>query len=243
MFKWRDCDLNAFMIWLGTIIVVSIAIYFLMRHKSRFAKELPLKLLTIFLLALEIIKQCYYMFTQYENGVFPLHFCSYFLIIYPLAHFTSEKVSKIFRPMAFCYSIMVIIMAFACPQVLLGDSPAMPFHDFLNFHAFFYHVAIFSYPFLSVALDNFKPRYKDALYVLAGLCGYCIFAVPGAFLLNVNYADILHSGVAFLDNFRLQAGQIVYDLLLFLAAGAAMCAITLVYTWIYKLITKKAKKT
>lgn len=244
MFNWNHAELVSLLVGLAVMLVLAVLLGFLLKNKSRRARNLPFQLIAMFVLGMEIAKQCYYMFSSYSDlYILPLHFCSLFILVFPLAHFTSEKVSRIFKPMAFVYSVIVLCLGFAFPHVLLGSTTDAPFASFLNFHGFFYHFAVFFYPFLSIALGDYKPQLKDVLYVLLGLVVYVAYAVPGAYLLNVNYANILFSNMSLLENFRLWAGQIVYNILLFVVAAAGMSLVSIayyfIYSWVKKLIEKK----
>ena len=54
------------------------------------------------------------------------------------------------------------------------------------------------------------------IHVIIGLTCYLIVAVPTAHLLEVNFCNILTSNIPLMENIRVQFGQVIYTIVLYL---------------------------
>lgn len=242
MFKWSDSDKIVIPVTVLIICIIAVGLYFLTRHRSKWVKKIPLQIISVALIGLEIAKQIYFHnnpeFTYY---VLPLHFCSMILILMPLSQLFGEKVGGVFRPMAFIYSILVFILVLANPHALIGDSTSDIFGSFHNIHTYFFHFSVITYLIFSIALADYEPKYRHCINVSCGIVLYTSYAVPCAYALNTNYVNILYSYFEPLENFRLWAGQVWYNIVLFSVAVLGACALCVLTCLIYKLIQRLKK--
>lgn len=240
MFVWTKSDAIVLPLVLLGIILSAVGLHFLLRNKNKWLRKLPLMLIAVFVLAMEIAKQAFYAGKpEFNFYVLPLHFCSLFVLLFPLSQLCGEKVGKIFKPLSFCYAIAVMFLMYTNPKAIIGYSTANPFGNFQDFHTFFFHHALVFYVCYSIALDDYKPKFMDCLNVALGVVVYACYAAPSAFALNSNYANILFSGVEILEKFRLWAGQAWYDVVLFVIGIGSMVLICLLYNLVYKAVAKK----
>lgn len=244
MFIWSASDKIAIPVTVLIICVAAIVLYFLLRNKSSAIKRIPLQIISVFVIGLEIAKQIYYSSQpEFDYYVLPLHFCSMILLLMPLSQLFGDRFGKIFKPMAFVYSLLVFILVLVNPNALIGASTSGIFASFHNFHAFFFHFSVIAYFILSVALCDYKPEYKHCINVSGGVALYAVYAVPCAYLLNANYVNILQSYFEPLEKFRLWAGQIWYNVVLFIIAVVGVCALCVLSCLVYKLFHKTNKST
>ncbi len=243
MFKWSNSDKIVIPVTILIICVIAVGLHFLLRNKSNMLKKVPLQIISVFLVGLEIAKQIYYYgnpdFTYY---VLPLHFCSLILLLMPLSQLFGEKVGMIFRPMAFLYSMLMSVLVLINPHALIGTSTSDIFGNFHNIHTFFFHFSVIAYLIFSIALYDYVPKYKHCINVSCGIALYTVYAVPCAYALNTNYVNILYSYFEPLEKFRLWAGQIWYNVVLFSVAVLCACALCVITCLIYKLITHVSAK-
>lgn len=239
MFKWSQTDKIWLPCMLVAIVVIAILLHCLLKNKSDKTKKIPLQIISVFVVILEIAKQIYFLSTTYETYALPIHFCTLVFLTFPLAQFLPEKVASWLKAPAFAFSFVILILLCVHPSSMIGNATSNIFANFKNFHTFAFHFAVVAYFVFSVALDNYQPKPKHCLSICAFVLLYASYAVPLAFHLNSNYVNILYSNFEFLENFRLSAGQLAYDLILFAAGVGAGCLITILY-WLLK--KKKRRK-
>lgn len=240
MFKWTKSDAIVLPLVLLGLILVGVALGFLLRKQKGWIKRIPLMLIALLVLGLEIAKQAVYAGKpDFNYYVLPLHFCSLFVVLFPLSQLFGERFGSVFKPMAFCYAIAVMCLTYVNPVGLIGNSTADVFGSFHNFHTFFFHHAVIAYVIFTIALNDYKPRFKDCINVAGGVVLYVCYAAPCAYMLNSNYANILYSQFKPLESFRLYAGQIWYNVVLFIIGISAMVLICVLYNLIYKAIKKQ----
>ena len=193
---------------------------------------------------LEIVKQIYCtVATDYDYWKLPLHFCSLYVVLYPLSHCFGEKCSKIFKPLAFVYSVMGVILLYLFPSVLLGTTTENIFGSFVNFHGFVFHNFIPLYLVMSICLDDYKARLTDCINCSIGIIFYATYAIPSAYHFKINYVNILYSPIGFIDKIRLSEGQVAYNIFLIVAGILASCLIVVITWFIQNKIIKKSKKS
>lgn len=250
MFKWSKSDALVLPIALAVIIVSAVVMRLILRNKSEFYRSLPLKFLAALIVALEIGKQLeYIIWLSYSVYVLPMHFCSTFIWLMPLAQFTKGKVKDFFKPMPLFYSFLVFVLMYVYPHVLLGDATSYLFDNFSASHSFLYHHTIVAYLIFSIALGDYKPRKKDWISLVAGVAFYTTYAVPVAYTLKSNYVNILYSSFPPFEALRQSLvkinyvfGQVVYDFILFAVAVLAIVFVWYIYCVIYNCVHRSKAK-
>lgn len=238
MFYWTKNDAIVICSAFACIIAVSIILYFLLR-KTKF-KRLPLQIIACFVVFLEISKQIYFaFFGEFTYYVLPLHFCSLFIILFPLSQCFGKKIGKFFKPMALIYSILFLLILLVHPHSVLSNACDGVFKSFFYCHTIFFHFSIVFYLFYSLLICDYIPRLFDLVPLACGLAFYASYAVPCAYALKQNYVNILYSLFAPVEKIRLQIGQVWYDISLFIVALAGIYLFFAIYFLIYKLISKK----
>lgn len=239
MFEWSKYDAIFLPVTFLLMICTGALLRLILRGKKPYIRQIPLVVLSLIIIPLEISKQVYFNFlAEYNYYVLPLHFCSLFIFIMPLSQCLGNTAAKIFKGPTFVYSFLVLALVLVHPRALLGNSTRAPFASFHNFHAFFYHMVVIAYFIFSLWLTDYVPNLTDGINITAGVAVYATYAVPFAFKLETNYVNILYSNFKPLENFRLWAGQVWYDVVLFLVAVTALSAIFLVYYFSFEYIKK-----
>lgn len=226
MFTWSKTDAILIPLMLAVFIVVALVLRFLLRNKGQFIKKIPLQIITLVVVVIEVAKQIYYHnnseFTYY---VLPIHFCSLFMVLMPLSQFCGNKAGSFFKPMTFVYSSLVFILVLANPNALIGQSTSDIFGSFHNIHTFIFHFSVIAYFIFSIALGDYQPKLKHCMNVSFGIVIYAAYAIPCAYHLQTNYVNILYCYFEPLEKFRLWAGQVWYNVVLFLIGVASACFI------------------
>lgn len=231
-------------ILLPSLLIVYIVLGLVLRKVLKTGKSRRIVFIIIgaLLVALEIAKQVYCSIaTDYDYYKLPLHFCSLYIVLYPLSHWFNEKCSKIFKPMAFVYSIMGAVLLYAFPHSLLGDTTQNIFGSFVNFHGFVFHQFIPLYLVFSICFNDYKASFLDCVPCSIGILVYASYAIPCAYYFNVNYVNILYSTIPFVEKIRIAVGQPVYLILLASAGILASCVIVVLTVLIQRII-KKTKR-
>lgn len=232
-------------ILLPNLLVLFIILGIILRNtlKTQKKRQIVFIVIGVLIFVLELVKQIYCAFaTDYDYWKLPLHFCSLYVVLYPLAHCFGEKCSKIFKPLAFVYSVMGCVLLYAFPSVLLGDTAEAVFGNFVNFHGFVFHNIIPLYLVMSICLSDYKAKLADCINCSIGIVFYASYAIPSAYYFKVNYVNILYSPIEFIDKIRLSVGQVVYNFLLIVAGCLASCIIVVITWLIQNKLIKKGKQ-
>ena len=146
-----------------------------------------------------------------------------------LAELFGSRCSRIFRPIATCMAFTVSVGLYLYPRGLVGDiaNVGTVFH---NTHGFIFHYLILLYFLLVVGLRLCKPRVRDALLICCIGLLYAALGLRMSYQLGANYNNFLESVIPFLEEFRLEYGQLKYTVVnvLAISVGAALSALLLV---------------
>lgn len=243
MFNWSKGDATVFPVAFSFIILSAVVLRLILGKDVK-KRRIPLKIIAIFIICLEISKQIYYnLYEPFTMYVLPLHFCSTFILLIPLAQFTKGKFNDLVKPLPVCYSVIVTALLIAYPRVLLGNSTANAFGSFHNLHTILFHFTIAGYLIYSLVLSDYKPKKSDIVPLVCGIIVYASYSVPVAYIYNVNYVNILRSDFPPFETVRLFFGQFVYDLMLFIVAVSSVILIWLVYYLTNRAFAKKDLKS
>lgn len=236
---WTNEEKYILPLTLGIIIITGLVLCVLLRNKREKIKNIPLVTITIIMLVMEVIKQVISFKEGYDLWTIPLHFCSLFLYFYPLATLTKGKVKEFGVTMAFVSSCLMTALFYFNPSSIISESASNVFGSFSNFHTFIYHHLVMLFLFTGLLLNMFKVSKKSFVHVLIGFSAYALIAIPLAHVLDTNYCNILTSNIGFMENLRLNAGQIIYTIVMFLFAISASFVLILIKLGITKLRNKK----
>lgn len=177
----------------------------LLLGKSEKIRLIPLRICAVILLGLEAGKQIVSLKIGYDLYHLPLHFCSMFIFLVPLAAFYKGKYRQhILSFTSFICATLFVFMLVYPNSVYSEESIDLMFIDFLCFHKVAFHnVAIFAF-LLILALGLYEPRakfdYKNAAIALP--CYYIIGGVM-AQILKTNFNNFYYCTADAVDNVRL----------------------------------------
>lgn len=243
MFQYSSAESFWLPIMLAIIIVVCLCLGLILKNKPEKIKRITLIIIAIILLILEVVKQLYNAFNgSYSTWIIPLHFCSMFVFLIPLAEFFNGKIRDMSQALAFTCSFMFVALFYFQPSGVLGNATSNVFGSFNSFHTFVYHHLIILYFGLTISLNLYKPKMKHTLYVLIGLTIYFIVGVSFAFILNTNYCNFLYSVIDIVESLRLHFGQVLYLIGMYIFGIILSCGFMLIINLIYKKIKEKKIK-
>ena len=240
---WTKDELIVLPIMLLSIIIIAGLLGYLLRNKSEKIRSIPLIVIAVVILVLEVIKQVRaIVIDDYSTWTVPLHFCSFFMVWFPLAQFTRGKVKQVGMACSLTASALMISLFYIGPTSIIGDSSGDVFGSFSNFHTFVFHHLIILYFFCFIALRVYKPQKTDFLWMSVALTGYFIIATTMAHVLKTNYTNLLTSNIGFMESLRVSCGQVIYTMVMFLFGIGSTNLILLIYYLIWSKIQNKKQK-
>lgn len=235
VFEYSFSDKIVIPVGIAIGIIIGVIMKFTIKKDNY--KRIPFIVISVILLAIEIAKVTIHLVRgTYGVAQYPMHFCSLFLIIYPLSSFFGKKVTRIFKPMAFVYSLFATVMLLVNPRAMIGNNAQSMFNDFLSFHSVLFHLLLVYYLIFDLCLYYYKPKIIDFVFVMGVILFYSVYAIPLAFHFNANLVGILRSFIPVLEEFRLKAGQTGYLVVFILLALVLVFLSVLLYYYLRKLI-------
>lgn len=235
--KWSQADKIVIPLTFLGAFVISLIITLLLKNKSEKVKNIPFIVISIIILVLEVIKQCKNL-PNYNYWSLPLHFCSTFLVWFPLASFGKGKVKQIGFTLSVTFGWLFIIFFCFNPVAIIGKASSNIFGSFKYFHTYTYHSLAIVFTFLAMMLKMYKPNKKGYLTILVFYTIYSAIAVFFAHALQTNYTNLLENSVDIIQNILVNHGYVVYTIFLYFFGLASLYLIYTV-TLLIKLIQKK----
>ena len=149
-------------------LVMVVLFAFLYRKADEKKQRIILKVIPIFMAALEIFKDMFLIKVhRFGLGYLPLHVCSIGIFVFMLREFLPwKKVKDIFGEVS-----VILIMPGALAALIFPDwTYVYPVLNFINLHSFVWHGLLVLYPLLLLMRGDVKPSVKHIHYVLLFLC-------------------------------------------------------------------------
>lgn len=238
VWNYSEYDIKVLPVFFGLLLFAAVVIALLLRDKPRWMRRIPTALIAIALLFLEVLKQRWNALGGFDPYMLPLHYCSLFAILIPLAELCGGWLSRCLRPAVTAMAFVVSVALYNCPGGIIDDACELFGMQFKPTHSFLFHHLVVFYLLLVVMMRLITPRLRDVWTV--GLIGavYAAVAIPLSYLFDANYCNYLKSVIPFLEELRLQYGQVAHAVIitLFITVGAMVGA--LIFTAIYRLIAR-----
>ncbi|MCL2846145.1 MAG: NUDIX domain-containing protein [Firmicutes bacterium] len=214
----RD-DLIVFGVATGIIIALAFIMGLALRRRGATAKNVPLIIITLTLIALEIVKQFRAITADgdYNNFNLPFHFSSYFILFFALASFTRGRLRQFGLILSFVSSFVFIISFYLFPHAILGATATIyMFENWNAMHSILYHFLIVAFFAFMVALRLFRPNIRLfllglVLYTLLGLLSWGM-----AYVFDTNFAN-MQTAFSALYNTQQDLGEIWWPIALIVA--------------------------
>lgn len=239
---YSEYDKKVLPLLLLAMILISVVLAIFLRKKSERIRSIPTAVIAVFMVFIEIIKQRWNLLGEFNYFYLPFHYCSLFLIVFPLAELCGKKLSRIFRPVAASMAFIVSVGMYVSPQGMLGTATEIFGKDFHHTHSLIFHHLLVFYVILVWALQLCKPRIRDAFTVGGIGVLYVAIALPISYKLATNYCNFLESMLPFFEAFRLSHGQIAYTVVLSLALTVGTVIGSFIYIGVSKLFAIRLRK-
>jgi hypothetical protein len=197
------------------MLALSVFLGFIYKNKSNKQKNKIFIVLTIIILIIESGKQILNLINFFEGNEYnlyylPLHFCSIFLYVFPLAHLSNSKLSKAMVPVSVIYSATMVLFFYISPMLVIGNSVKYYFNVFKEFnlenyiewHTVTYHNLVCLYFMLIISLGFYKPQKADFKKIVIGVLIFCTVSAVMANALNTNYNGFLNCYITEIENLR-----------------------------------------
>lgn len=204
------------------VILIGLLLKLVLGDKSLAVREIPLHIIGFTIVSIEIVKQCYRVYTgTWATWCIPLHFCSFFLVWYSLALITRGKVRQLMYFCSLTGGFIVTVFMYVAPRIILVDAAHIFWDNFNHWHAFTFHMCVVAYWIWMLMLNIYQPDHRHIKKAVMLYTAFYLVVIAGAFTFHENYTDVLYSSLPAFDHFRLIAGQFAYDTVL-LGIGIAI---------------------
>jgi hypothetical protein len=181
-------------IFIALSMIIGLGVALLLRNKSKKTIGVVILSLWAFCVALDLFKWIivWYCVAKGIQGPFdptilvPLHSCSMFMYVFPVAFFAKNKTVKT-AANSFLISINMI-MGFITLFVGFGGKGCSVF-SFFGLHTLIYHALIVIVPLIMLVTGYYRPEVKDILY---GLSLFMILAIIVWFIDEITKQDYMY---------------------------------------------------
>ena len=174
----------------------------LLLHSTFEVRMLPIKIISVLLIALELGKQICSLIIGYNLYHLPLHFCSIFIYVLPFMAFYRGKRQGYIRSIATSTMTVLFFGMLIMPAVIYSEvSIDAFFTNYLDFHTVLFHNLVIFALFITLALNLHKPEGSFTELLCIAIFGLA-FAAASAFAahaLNTNFSNFLGSTVPFIN--------------------------------------------
>ena len=190
------------------LFLLSILAAKLLEGCSQQTKYIPLKVISVLLLALEVAKQIKSVSADgvYDLFSLPFHYCSLFLLLLPLHAFYHGKHKHIASAATLSSLGALAVLMLLMPAVIYSDVSIQNFFvTFIDFHTVVFHSLCILYLMLTITLRlyEFKNTGKELLAIGVFLAIYLVIATFFAYTLEVNFHNLYRCNITFIDEIRL----------------------------------------
>ncbi len=205
-------------------------------------RMIPIKIIAVTVVLIEIGKQCYSLSVGYDLYHIPLHFCSIFLYLLPLAAFYRGRGEEGVRS-ATCAAMTVLFFGMlTMPAVIYSEARLDGFFtEYLDFHTVFFHNIVIFALFLMLALDLHTPSgsRREALFVTGFGTVFVAISATMSYVLQTNYSNFLSSTVGFIatlvEEMKLAVGELPITVLYITLLAALDILLLLLANYLFML--------
>ncbi len=227
------------------MIIIATVMRRLLINKPFDIRMIPIKIISLILIVLEIIKQVYSIKNGYDPYHLPLHFCSIFLYALPLMAFYRGKYQNGVRSVATSTMTALFIGMLVIPNVIYSEDRIFEFFsDYLAFQTVSFHNLVIFALFITLALDLHKPTGKRGEVYFIAVFGivFVTLSATMSHLLETNFSNFLYSTVGFIkdivDALKVSVGEttikVIYTITLALLHVLLMVGTNYLYLFVEK---------
>lgn len=212
---------------LFVILVLGIILRLTLKDKTLAVRQIPLHIIGATLVGIEVVKQVYRLCVgDWNTWCLPFHFCSFFLIWYAIALCTRGNTRQLMYFCSLTGGVIVTVVMYFAPHIVLQDGARIFWDSFNNAHTYFFHMGVVAYWIWMLMLNIYQPQRQHIKKTVLLYGAFFLVTIAAAFTFHENYTDVLSPSLALFENFRLFAGQFVYDLCLLLVGLGVITGIS-----------------
>mgnify|MGYP001851179281 FL=1 len=171
----------------------------------------------------------------------PLHFSSTFHLSVGLAVCARGRAKHAGQALLFAGGLIMTAMIAVCPVSVLGD-PLQMFSSHVHAHGYFFHMQVALQFFALVFSGEYTIRPLDGHIFAVFLAAWACPAVPGSFLLGVNYMGILRPYIPFFRPLPDACGYPLYLTVYYACAVLAVWAGLYALSFLQRRVRSKRRK-
>ena len=186
------------------MLALTLALRRWLGQKPLSVRLIPLQIVAGILVLLEIGKQALSFRNGYDLYHIPLHFCSLFIFMVPLAAFYRGKHQVRVRAITVSLCAAVTGLMLIYPDLIYSAQNVKEFFtDYFSFHTVFFHNLVVLAFFLMVGLNLYESgQPKEKRTVMWFIIGYCAISAPMAQILQTNFNNFYRCNIAPLEAVR-----------------------------------------
>ena len=188
----------------AVMLLLTLVLRRFLGNKPLKIRIIPLQIVAVILVLIEIGKQVLSFRNGYDIYHIPLHFCSLFIFMLPLAAFCRGKHQEKIRCIAaaLCASVTGLMLIY--PDLIYSAGNVQEFFtNYFSFHTVFFHNLVVLAFLLILGLNLYEPgQKKECRVVLWFIVGYCLIAAPMAQILQTNFNNFYRCNIAPLEAIR-----------------------------------------
>lgn len=207
------------------IVMFAIAMFLakVLKDKGQFLIMLPVRLVAIILVIMEIFKQVLSINKGYSLHHLPLHFCSMFVLLFPLFSFYYGKYREHIKVITVVSSTCLLLFMIICPNTIFSDTSISEFFiDFFSFHTVAFHnMVLFGLFYIMLAGLYELDRDRDHKSLSLSFSIYCFIACVMSQVLKENFNGFYTCPITIFEEFRLMlmdkigwVAQLIYIVIL-----------------------------
>jgi hypothetical protein len=201
---WTKEHVTSFLLPLAVMLLLTLLLRHFLSSKPLRTRMIPFQVLSLILVLLEIGKQTLSFRRGYDLYHIPLHFCSLFIFMLPLASFYRGKYQQKVQAITcgLCASVTALMLIY--PNLIYSAGNVQGFFtDFFDFHTVAFHNLVVLAFLLIVGLNLYAPGQKgeNKAVILFIVC-YCVIAATMAQVLQTNYNNFYRCNIPPLEAVR-----------------------------------------
>ena len=207
------------------IIMIAFAMLLakILKNKGQFLVMLPVRLVAIILVIMEIFKQVLSINNGYSIHHLPLHFCSMFVLLFPLFSFYHGRFIEHVRVITVVSSTCLLLFMIICPNAIFSETSIVEFFiDFFSFHTVAFHnIVLFGLFYIMFAGLYKLDRDRDHKSLSLSFSIYCFISCVMSQVLKENFNGFYTCPIPIFEEFRLMVmdkigwvGQFIYIVIL-----------------------------
>lgn len=246
--------ISHFLLYASTFVVIAITAFQIgkrLKNEDESIRMIPLKVVSVILVFLEILKQTVSLHSGYNLFHFPLHYCSLFLYLLPLFCFYNGKYKKIVNALTIstCMSLFLVMLIF--PTSIYGIAAIEGFfEDYFDFQSVLFHFWVCLFFFLMISLGFVKFDFKeDVKWICIIIPLYLVIPAIVSNLIDTNYHGMLYMIVDSIDSVRLSLiaaiggfGQAIYCLMVIIVSTVFSLISYVLFYKVYNVVGKRCKE-